>query len=129
MSAKKFKKRLASEEELFSVDERGESEFRERIEFGVDQSFLGLLEYCVIRLQKYDLRAVEISLETSWAWVLKLWRFSGVLDLWYLVSSFERLAFSARISEVMKGFGGREVQETVQAGACLSRRLESVMLN
>jgi len=56
-------------------------------------------------------------------------RFSGVLDLRYCVSRRERLAFSARISGVMKGLAGRDEQVMVLGGACLSRRVERTVSN
>ena len=60
---------------------------------------------------------------------LKFVRFSGVLDLRYLVSRLERLVFSLRMSVVMKGLRDFEEQEMVFSGACLSKRHESVEEN
>ena len=43
-----------------------------------------------------------------------------------MVSSLERFVFSRRISGVMNGLFGLELQDIVLRGACLSRRLDSV---
>ena len=46
-----------------------------------------------------------------------------------MVSSFDRIDFSWRISGVINGLLGREGQVTVLSGACLSSIVEIVELN
>ena len=54
---------------------------------------------------------------------LKFVRFSGVLDLRYLVSRLERLVFSLRMSVVIKGLRDFKEQEMVFSGACYLKDL------
>jgi hypothetical protein len=59
-----------------------------------------------------------IILATLWDWFLKFARSKGFLLFRNILSSLERLDFSASISDVMKGKLGRERQVMVLRGAC-----------
>ena len=74
-------------------------------------------------------RAVDMSLETILDCSLKLASFCGVRLFLKIVSSFDLLDFSCLISGVMKGLWGRERQEVIFSGACLSRSVEKVEEN
>ena len=63
---------------------------------------------------------------TILGWALKFSSFIGVLAFLKIVSSLDRFRFSSLISGVMKGLCGRDKQEVVFKGACLSKRVVRV---
>jgi hypothetical protein len=118
------------------ASEAGQVEFgrdggglRQRRLSRVFQSFLGCWLQVEMVFRKKVRRAAVISFETILACSLKFVSFCGVLFLLKIVSSLDLLDFSFFISGVMKGLCGRERQEVVFSGACLSRRAVRVEEN
>ena len=69
-----------------------------------------------------------INLETILHWALYAERLAGVLRRRHFVSSLDLMVFCMRISGVMYGLGERLGRVIVLIGACLSRRLERVVV-
>ena len=70
-----------------------------------------------------------MSLDTILDCSLNLASFCGVLFFLKIDSSLDLLDFAFLISGVIKGLWGRERQEVVFCGACLSRRVERMDVN